>query len=127
MRLLFCSFEAMFIDELYDYCLSLNGTEAKLPFGPETLVFTVCDKIFCLAGLEPFEKINIKCDPDNAILLRENYNAVTPGFHMNKKHWNTVLLGNDASDLLVKQWILDSYQLVVAKLPKAKKQELLGE
>ncbi len=82
----------MNIEELRDYCLSLKGVEEKMPFDDKTLVFTVKNKMFCLTDIETYEFVNLKCDPETAIELREKYSEVTPGFHMNKKHWNSVLL-----------------------------------
>jgi predicted DNA-binding protein (MmcQ/YjbR family) len=115
----------MNIEELRDFCLSLPLVEEKFPFDETTLVFYILGKMFCLTDINLFDAINIKCDPDKAVELRETYQAVTPGYHMNKKHWNTVKVNEDVNDNLVKQWIKDSYNLVVLALPKSKRIELL--
>lgn len=109
----------MYIDELRDYCLSKPCTEESMPFGPDTLVFKVNNKIFVLMALsrEPFS-FNVKCSPDKAIELREMYPCVIPGYHMNKKHWNTIIVDGSVPFKLLKEWIDDSYHLV-AKTKKA--------
>lgn len=108
----------MNIEEFRAYCLEKKGTSESMPFGNDTLVFKVMDKMFALADISLFESINLKCDPEQALLLRERYKAVRPGYHMNKKHWNTILMDNTIPDTLLKKWIDDSYNLVVQKLPK---------
>ncbi|MGC4233802.1 MAG: MmcQ/YjbR family DNA-binding protein [Niabella sp.] len=110
----------MDIETLRDYCLSKNGAEETLPFGPDTLVYKVNGKIFLLTGLdsEPLS-FNVKCDPDKALELREAYPCVTPGYHMNKKHWNTVIADGSIPPRLLKEWIDDSYNLV-AKIKKGR-------
>jgi predicted DNA-binding protein (MmcQ/YjbR family) len=109
----------MNIEELRDYCISKKGVEETLPFGPDTLVFKVAEKIFLLAGLDsrPLE-FNVKCDPELAISLREEYPCVKPGYHMNKKHWNTIIADGSVSTNRLKEWIDHSYELVVSGLPK---------
>ncbi len=114
----------MNIEELRDYCLSLKGVEEKMPFDDKVLVFTVKNKMFCLTDIENYEFINLKCEPEMAIELREKYSEVTPGFHMNKKHWNSIKPKGKISNQLMKKWILDSYNLVVAGLPKKIQKEL---
>jgi predicted DNA-binding protein (MmcQ/YjbR family) len=115
----------MFIDELRDYCLSKKGVEECLPFGPETLVYKVMGKVFLLTGLESEPvQFNAKCDPEKAIELRENHSCVIPGYHMNKKHWNTIICDGSANNKLIKQWIDDSYQLVADSLTKKLREEL---
>ena len=116
---------AMDIDALRSYCLSKKAVTEELPFGPDTLVFKVAGKMFALAPLDPFDSINLKCDPERVELLREQYEAVQPGFHMNKKHWNTIGLDGSITQKMLKQWIDDSYELVVATL--SKKQRVLLE
>ena len=115
----------MNIEELRDYCLSKKGVEETLPFGPETLVFKVIGKIFLLTGLDnkPIE-FNVKCDPEKAIALREQYDCVKPGYHMNKKHWNTITVDGSVSDKQLHEWITDSYNLVVSGLPKIQQEKL---
>jgi len=116
----------MNIEELREYCISKKGVAESLPFGPETLVFKVMDKIFLLAGMDdrPLQ-FNVKCDPEKVIELREHYSCVKPAYHMNKKHWNTVIVDDSVSIKLLHEWITDSYNLVVSGLTKKEKQELL--
>jgi predicted DNA-binding protein (MmcQ/YjbR family) len=106
----------MNIESLREYCLSRPGAEETLPFGPDTLVFKVNGKIFLLAGMddEPLS-FNVKCDPDKAIELREQFACVLPGYHMNKKHWNTIIVDGSVSSKQIKEWIDDSYALVKGK------------
>ncbi len=117
----------MNIEALREYCLSLKGAEEKMPFDDRVLVFYVKGKMFCLTNIENYEYINLKCDPETAIELREQYEEVTPGYHMNKKHWNSVKPNGRITNQLMKKWILDSYNLVVSGLPKKVQKELLGE
>ncbi len=103
----------MNIESLRDYCLSKPGAEETMPFGPDTLVYKVNNKIFLLVGLDSADlRFNVKCDPDKAIELRDEYACVLPGFHMNKKHWNTVVVDGSVSNALLKEWIDHSYTLV---------------
>lgn len=115
----------MNIEELREYCISKKGVEESFPFDAETLVFKVMGKAFLLTGLNenPLE-FNVKCDPEKAIELREHYSCVKPGFHMNKKHWNTVVLDGSANRKLLQEWITDSYNLVVSGLTKELKKKL---
>ena len=106
----------MNIEEFRNFCLSLPGATEDFPFGSDTLVFKVNGKMFALTNIDVFESINLKCEPEEAIDLRERYAAVLPGYHMNKKHWNTVIMDQSIPDKLVKQWVKDSYDLVVSKL-----------
>ena len=114
----------MNIEDFRDFCLSLPGASEDLPFGPDTLVFKVGGKVFALTNLQTFESYNVKCDPELAAELREQYDYVLPGFHMNKKHWNTIVVDAGATMAQQRQWISHSYQLVVASLPKALRAEL---
>lgn len=114
----------MDIESFREYCLAKKGVTEEFPFGEETLVFKVKGKMFALTDIDSFVSINLKCDPENAVLLREQYEAVKPGYHMNKKHWNTVLVRGSYGDKLLKEWIDDSYQLVVKSLPKKIQLEL---
>ena len=109
----------MYIDEFRDYCLQINGVEESMPFGPDALVFKVMNKMFAVTDVtrERFE-VNLKCDPHRAIRLRESYPDITPGWHMNKKHWNTVSFEGSLSDNFLKELIDHSYSLVVANLTK---------
>lgn len=114
----------MNIEELRNFCLSLKGTSEKMPFDDKILAFYVMNKMFCLTNLHLFESINIKCDPDEALLLREEFEEVIPGYHMNKKHWNTVNVKGKIPDKLLKKWIVNSYNLVIKGLPKKVKLQL---
>jgi predicted DNA-binding protein (MmcQ/YjbR family) len=105
----------MDIEALREYCISKKGATESFPFGEETLVFKVTGKIFALVNLDGDLSINLKCDPVLAIDLRERYSAVTPGYHMNKKHWNTVLLDGSVPDKEVFSWIDHSYNLIAGK------------
>jgi predicted DNA-binding protein (MmcQ/YjbR family) len=115
----------MNIEELRNYCITKKAVEESLPFGPDTLVFKVAGKIFLLAGLDsrPLQ-FNVKCDPEKAIALREQHSNVLPGYHMNKKHWNTVIADESASDKLLKEWIDHSYNIVVKGLTKKERESL---
>jgi len=107
-----------------EFCLSLKGVSEELPFDENTLVFKVMGKMFALTDIDRFESINLKCDPEKAIALREKYNSVKEGYHMNKKHWNTVLTTEQLPDSFLKGLILHSYELVVAGLTKKCKEDL---
>ncbi len=102
----------MDIEILRDYCISKKGVTESLPFGDDTLVFKKTGKIFVLANLDGDLSINIKCDPAFALELREKYASVIPGYHMNKKHWNTVLVDGTIPDKEILEWIDHSYDLV---------------
>jgi predicted DNA-binding protein (MmcQ/YjbR family) len=108
----------MNIEEFRAYCLSKKGAHEDFPFGEDTLVIKVLGKMFTLANLDGPLSINLKCDPEKAIELREQYPAVRPGYHMDKRHWNTIYIDGSVSVKLIKEWIDHSYDLVVAKLPK---------
>ena len=111
----------MHIESLRDYCLSKDGASEELPFGPDTLVFKVNNKIFLLVGLAgPDLRFNVKCDPTRATELREEFPCVLPGFHMNKKHWNTIVVDGSVDDRQLKEWITDSYNLVAPKRKASK-------
>jgi predicted DNA-binding protein (MmcQ/YjbR family) len=111
----------MNIETLREYCLSKPDVEETLPFGPDTLVFKVAGKIFLLTGLDSTPlQFNVKCEPSKAIELREEYDCVKPGYHMNKKHWNTIVVDGSVPSKLLREWIDHSYKLV-APSPKKKK------
>lgn len=105
----------MDIVTLREHCISKKDSKECFPFGDDTLVFKVKEKIFALVNLDGNLSINLKCDPAFAIDLRERYSSVTPGFHMNKTHWNTVLIDGSVPDKEVFSWIDHSYDLVAGK------------
>jgi predicted DNA-binding protein (MmcQ/YjbR family) len=111
----------MDIQYLREYCMKKKGVTEEFPFDEETLVFKVFGKMFLLTNLNPPLSINIKCDPENAVELRERYSAVTPGFHMNKTHWNTVELDGTVPSKILLSWIDDSYELVLSSIPVSKR------
>lgn len=116
----------MNIEEIRDYCLSIKGCAECFPFGEDTLVYKVMDKVFAFATLEPKNGdfwVNMKCDPEYAIELREHYNGITPGYHMNKKMWNTIYLDSDVPSDLIKKLINHSVDEVIKKLSKVKQNE----
>ncbi len=118
----------MNIDSLREYCLGKKGTAEDFPFDETVLAIRVAGKMFVLANLENTPlTINLKCDPEKALELRDRYEAVTPGYHMNKRHWNTVVLNGTVPDREVREWIDHSYELVAAGLPRSERQRLLGE
>ncbi len=107
-----------------EYCLSKKGVTESFPFDNQALVFKVMGKMFALTNVDLFSSINLKCDPERAVELRDLYEGISPGYHMNKKHWNTVSTQAALPDSLVLELTDHSYDLVVAKLPKALKKEL---
>ena len=108
----------MDLEQLREYILSKPDVEETFPFGPDTLVYKINGKIFLLTGFENIPlQFNVKCDPDLALELREQYAAVIPGWHMNKKHWNTVIIDGSISNKRLQELIDHSYQLV-AKVKK---------
>ena len=112
----------MNIESIREYCLSKPDTEETLPFGPDTLVYKVNGKMFLLMSLDEEQlRFNVKCDPDKALELREEFSCVIPGYHMNKKHWNTVIVDGSVPARQLKEWIDDSYQLVVNPPKKSRK------
>lgn len=115
----------MNVEAIRDYCLSKKSVTEDFPFGETTLVFRVMNKIFLLVSLDASPlQFNAKCNPDKAIELREEYDAIKPGYHMNKKHWNTVIIDGSISTKLIKEMIDDSYDLIVQSLPKKEKEKL---
>jgi predicted DNA-binding protein (MmcQ/YjbR family) len=111
--------------ELRDVLLSFAGAEETFPFGPETSVFKVGGKMFALSALSAESlRVSLKCEPALAEALRETHAAVLPGYHLNKRHWNTVVLDGSLPDGMVTDMIEDSYDLVVSGLPAAKRREL---
>ena len=114
----------MNIEEYYEYCTSLDGVTEGFPFDDRVLVFKVMDKIFALTDVESFEFINLKCDPERSIELRAEHDEITAGWHMNKKHWNSVKPGGGLEDSLIYDLIKHSYDLIAASLPKSKREQL---
>ena len=106
----------MNIEELRDYALSLQGVAEGFPFGEDTLVFKTNEKIFLLVSLSTVPlQFNVKCKPDHAVELREQYSSVLPGYHMNKKHWNTIIVDGSLSGRQLKDFIKESHLLVAKK------------
>ena len=114
----------MNIEEYRTFCLSLKEAEEGMPFDEKTLVFTIKRKMFGSTNIETFELINVKCKPEEAIILREQFEAVIPGYYMNKKHWNSIKMDGTIPDKQIKEWIKNSYSLVVSTLPKKTQKEL---
>jgi len=114
----------MHIEQLRDYCIAKKGVEETFPFDNDTLVFKVMGKMFALTSLSKPVSVNLKCNPEKAIELRASFEAVKPGYHMNKIHWNTISYNEDVSDKLILELIDHSYQLVVSSLTKKLQQEL---
>ena len=110
----------MDIETYRDYCLNRPFVTEEFPFDADTLVFKVKGKMFVLFNISDFSSINLKCDPDKAIELREQYEAVQPGYHMNKKHWNTIIIDGEIPRNTLCDFIKDSYQLVAGSSKKKK-------
>jgi predicted DNA-binding protein (MmcQ/YjbR family) len=119
------AFQAMNSAELRDHCLSFAGSEETFPFGPETSVFKVAGKMFALSRLESDPlRVSLKCEPELAEQLRVAHPAVLPGYHLNKRHWNTVMIDGSLSHKTLRDMIEDSYDLVVSKLPQTRRRAL---
>ena len=115
----------MNIEQIREHCLKKKGVAEEFPFDEETLVFKVAGKIFLLASLEAIPlQINLKCDPEKAVQLREEYDSVQPGYHMNKSHWNTIIIDGTVPSPQLFEWIDESYILVVAGLKKPDRKKL---
>lgn len=114
----------MDIEIVRKYCLQKKGVTEGFPFNETALVFKVMEKMFALLNLEYPHSINLKCDPVHAVELREKYEDIRPGYHMNKKHWNTINLIGTLNDKFIRELIDHSYDLVIDKLPKKTKEEL---
>lgn len=111
---------------LRDYCLAKAGTTAEFPFGPDAEVFKVIGKMFALVPVDAPLSISLKCDPALAEILRQTYPAVIPGYHLSKKHWNTVFVDGSVPEDEVLEMIDQSYNLVVKGLKKADRERLAG-
>lgn len=112
-------------EELRKHCLSLAGAEETFPFGPETSVFKVGGKIFALSRLDATPlRVSLKCEPGLAEQLRKAHDAVRPGYHLNKRHWNTVTIDGSLRHETIRDMVEDSYDLIVSKLPRARRRAL---
>ncbi len=114
----------MDVEDVREYCLSKKGTSESFPFDDTTLVFKVASKMFCLMNLNFPQSINLKCAPERAVRLREEYEEIIPGYHMNKTHWNTLELNGSLQPALIKELIDHSYELVVNGLKKSEREKL---
>jgi len=117
----------MNIESLREYCLQKKGVTESFPFDETTLVFKVANKMFALTDLESEFSVNLKCEPGKAIELREQYPSVLPGYHMNKRHWNTIVIDGSIEDNTILGWVDDSYDLIVESLPKKDRTLLSGK
>ena len=117
----------MNIELIREYCLKKKFVSEEIPFGGNAPVYKVMGKIFVIAMLEPPVNINLKCDPEKAVELRERYDCVRPGYHMNKMHWNTVDIDNSVPDKLIYEWIDHSYEEVASKLKKSDRTKIFPE
>ena len=119
----------MNLETYYEYCLSKKGVTEHFPFDEDTLVFKVGGKMFCLTSLKGWEAenpfLNLKCEPERAIELREQYEAIQPGYHMSKVHWNSVYVKGDVANKMLVELINDSYDLVFESLSKKDKESLV--
>ena len=115
----------MNIEDIREYCMIKKGVTEDFPFDEETLVLKVLGKMFALISLEKIPlQLNLKCDPELAVELREKYESVLPGYHMNKKYWNSIIVDGTLRNKLIYRWIDDSYNLVVKGLGKTEKEKL---
>ncbi len=115
----------MNLEQLIKQCMAYPEVEETTPFGPDVLVYKVCGKMFALTDPDQFPtKVNLKCDPDRALELRDQYDAVQPGYHMNKKHWNTVTLDDSVPSKLITEMVDQSLRLVVQSLKKGDRERI---
>ena len=118
----------MNIQQFYEFCLAKKGVTEHFPFDENTLVFKVGAKVFALSSLKQWENgtpsVNLKCDPERALELREQYESIVPGYHMSKVHWNTISINGDVSDKLLCELITDSYDLIFKNLTKKIQSEI---
>lgn len=119
----------MNIEQFYEFCLSKKGVTEHFPFDKDTLVFKVGGKMFCLTSLKEWEKgtpsLNLKCEPERAQELRTEYEAIKPGYHMSKVHWNTIDFNSDVSNKMICEFITSSYELVFKSLTKKSQNEII--
>ena len=118
--------DIMNIELIREYCLRKRFVTEELPFNEDSPVYKVMGKIFLIASLDQPTSINLKCDPEKAVELREKYACVKPGYHMNKMHWNTVEIDNSVPDKLIYEWIDHSFGLVVKGLKKKDREKILS-
>jgi len=116
----------MDIQTFREYCLKKTGVTEDTPFDNNTLCFRVGNKIFAILDIDKFESVNLKCDPEKAVMLRDSHEGILPGYHMNKKHWNTVSCDGSVTSELILELVDHSYSLVFASLPKKLKEEING-
>jgi predicted DNA-binding protein (MmcQ/YjbR family) len=114
----------MVLKEFKKYCKSFIGVTEEYPFDETTLVYKIKGKMFTLTDINTFNMISVKCDPDDAQIIRQMFESVIPGYHLNKEHWNSIKIDGRIPDTLLKEWIEDSYNLVVQSLPKKIQKEL---
>lgn len=108
----------MNVEEIREYCLKKKLTTESFPFDDVTLVFKVNNKMFAIVSLDGDLRISLKCDPEKAMSLRERYPAVKPGYHLHKQQWNTIDIDGSIESKLLREWIDDSYNLIIEKMPK---------
>lgn len=108
----------MNIETYRDFCLAFPMVTESFPFDEKVLVFKVANKMFALADVEEFEYINLKCDPERAVILRDEFEEIKPGYHMSKKHWNSVFVTGMLDDEIIEELIIHSYDLIVSSLTK---------
>lgn len=116
----------MTFDQFREYCLAKKAVTEETPFDEDTLVFKVCGKIFAITNISAFDGVNLKVLPEVGVELREQYDWVVPAYHMNKQHWITVRIGSGVKDKLFREWIDNSYNLVVAKLSKRERLRIIS-
>lgn len=114
----------MTLEEFRTYCLSLPSVTEEFPFDQETVVFKLHNKMFALANITSFEFFSVKCDPDDSLAIRNTYQEVFPGYHLNKRHWISVPAAANIPEELKRSWITDSYELIRSKLPRAIREQL---
>jgi predicted DNA-binding protein (MmcQ/YjbR family) len=118
----------MELEDLKKYCAGKAGSKETYPFGPDTLVFKLAGKMYALAGTDQRPlRINLKCDPEQAQVLRAMHENIIPGYHMNKEHWNTVICDGSLPSGLIYKLIDDSYDLVRQKLSRSEKKRLINK
>ena|ERR1700712_95293 len=114
----------MNIEDFREYCLTKKGVTEELPFGPDTLVFKVMGKVFALTSLDTEDfRVNLKCEPEKAVQLRDEYDFIRPGYHMNKQHWNSIYVDEGIKDALFRELIDHSYDLIIKSLSKKVQEE----